>query len=189
MVLMNLIITAAQDQTIIKKPALKVHSCMALTESHHHYGPRSNNHAKNSTKGSLLHGTDESHHNCFPRSNNHKKNSTKGSYLYGTDESHHNCCPRSNNHKKNSTKGSHLYGTDESHHHCGPRSNNHKKTALKVHSCMELLNFIITAAQVQTIIIKTALKVHSMVLMTIITGVQDQTIIKNRHKKFTPAWY
>ena len=30
MVLMNLIITAAQDQTIIKKTALKVHSCMEL---------------------------------------------------------------------------------------------------------------------------------------------------------------
>ena len=54
--------------------------------------------------------------------------------------------------KKNSTKGSFLYGTTDIHHNCGSRSNNHKKTALKVHSCMELLNFIITAAQDQTII-------------------------------------
>ena len=82
------------------------------------------------------------------------KNSTKGSFLYGTTEFHHSCCSKSNNHKKNSTKGSLLHDNDESHHHCGPRSNNHKITALKVHSCMELLNFIITAAQDQTIIKK-----------------------------------
>ena len=56
--------------------------------------------------------------------------------------------------KKTALKVSFLYGTDESHHHCGLRSNNHKKNALKVHSCMELLNFIINAAQVQTIIKK-----------------------------------
>ena len=61
---------------------------------------------------------------------------------------------RSNNHKKNSTKGSFLYGTTEFHHNCSPSSNNHKKTALKVHSCMVLMNLIITAAQVQTIIKK-----------------------------------
>ena len=47
-----------------------------------------------------------------------------------------------------------MYGTDESHHHYGPKSNNQKKTALKVHSCMELLNFNITAAQDQTFIKK-----------------------------------
>ena len=48
---------------------------------------------------------------------------------------------------------------------------------------MELLNFIITVAQDQTIIKKTALKVHScMVLMNlIITAAQDQTIIKKQH--------
>ena len=95
--------TAAQDQTIIIKQKLKVHSCM-----------------------------DESHHQTAgPRSNNHKKTSTKGSFLYGT----------------------------------------------------ELLNFNITAAQDQTIIKKTALKVHScMVLLNfIITAAQDQTIIKKQH--------
>ena len=57
---LRFIITAAQDQTIIKKTALKVHSC--ILEFHHNCCPRSNNHKKNSTKGSLLHGTDESHH-------------------------------------------------------------------------------------------------------------------------------
>ena len=100
MELLNFIITAAQDQTIMQKTALKVHSCMVLMN------------------------------------------------LIITASQDQTII------KKNSTKGSYLYGTDESHHHCGPRSNNHKKTALKVHSCMVLMNLIITAAQDQTIIKK-----------------------------------